>query len=98
MPQRDPWHLCSARTQVGSLVWHSGLKDPVLPWLRRRLQLVALIWPWPWNSICCRKAKKKKKLAYLDACGWINGLNKAREIHIMRHYSALKRKDNMDKF
>ena len=36
---RDQWNLCSARTQVQSLVWHSGLKAPVLLQLQRGVQL-----------------------------------------------------------
>ena len=31
--------LCSARTQVPSLTWHSGLKDPALLQLQDRLKL-----------------------------------------------------------
>ena len=40
MAQRDWQHLCSTRTQVQSLAWHSVLKDQVLLQLHRhKLQL-----------------------------------------------------------
>ena len=61
--QRDGQHLCSARTQVQSLAWHSGLKDPVL------LQLLYLKLgsnPWPENSVHHGLAKKKKKKKNMD--------------------------------
>ena len=43
--------------QVQSPVWHSGLKDPLLPWLLHRLQLQLRSDPW-WS---CPKRKKEKK-------------------------------------
>ena len=59
------WHnrisLCSARVQVQSLAWQSGLKDTALLrlWLRSQLQLRSD--SWPGNSICFRMAKKRYK-------------------------------------
>ena len=54
--------LVSMRMQVQSL---SGLKDLVLPWLRRRLAATALIgslaWELPYATGADLKKKKKKK-------------------------------------
>ena len=60
------WHngiSVSVQCQVSDLIpaWNSGLKDPVLPQLQCRSQLWLGSDPWPWNSICCKVAKKKKK-------------------------------------
>ena len=41
MAQRDWWCLCSARMQVPSPAWQKELKDPGLPQLQRRSQLLA---------------------------------------------------------
>ena len=40
--EQDQQHLCSARAQVQSLAWHSGLEDPALPQLQGKSD------PWPW--------------------------------------------------
>ena len=61
--QRDQWCLCSARMQVRSPAWHSGLKDPVLPPLQPRLQLWLRSDPWPGNFICHGEAKNESSQA-----------------------------------
>ena len=61
MAQWDQWHLCRARIQVHSPVWHSGLKDLVLPQLWQRSQLQLRSEPWPGNSVYLRVAKKEKR-------------------------------------
>ena len=61
VPQWDWRHLCSARKQVWSPVWHSGLKDLALPQLWYRSQLQLRSDPWPRNSICHRVAKKENE-------------------------------------
>ena len=60
MVQMDRQHLCSARTRVRCLAWHSGLKELVLPQLWHRLQLRLGSDLWPRNSICRGAAKKEK--------------------------------------
>ena len=52
----------AAPTQVPSLAWHSGLKDPELPQLQRRSQLRLRSDPWPRTPYAAGKPKKKKKL------------------------------------
>ena len=47
--------LCCT-TQVLSPAWHSGLKDPALPQLRGRLQLI----PGPGTPYATERPKKKK--------------------------------------
>ena len=58
--QMDRQHLCSARTRVRCLAWHSGLKELVLLQLWHRLQLQLGSDLWPRNSICHGVAKKEK--------------------------------------
>ena len=60
MVQWDLQHLCSTRTQVHSLAWHSGLKDQVLLHLQPR-SVTTVADPWPRNSTCHGAAKKKER-------------------------------------
>ena len=55
MAQWDRKHLGSGETLFPSLAQHTGLQDPGLLqlWLGSDL--------WPWNSICYRTAKKRRK-------------------------------------
>ena len=59
--QQDQQSLYSARTQVPSQAWHSGLKELALPQPRHRLQLRLGSDPWPGKSIHCEAAKKGGK-------------------------------------
>ena len=69
-PTMDQWHLCNARVQVQSLAQHSGLKDPVLLQLRRRLQLWLDLIPGL-GTLCAagrqnNNNKKSTKTLYLN--------------------------------
>ena len=69
--QWDQWHLCSPRTQVRSLAWHSGLKDPALPQPRCTLQLCLDLIPWPRYSIWCRVEFKLLNMAFKAQSRWL---------------------------
>ena len=53
MAQWDQEPLCSARMEVRSPAWCSGLQDPALSQLHLGLQLWLRSDLWPENSICC---------------------------------------------
>ena len=65
MVQQDQQCLCSTRTQIPSLAWHSELKDLALPLLWHRLQLQLGSDPWPEKSMYRGLAKKEKKNYFL---------------------------------
>ena len=64
MVQQNWQRLCNTRMQVQFLAQCSGLKDPVLLQLRRRLQLWLGSDPWPGNTTCPGQPKKEKKKKY----------------------------------
>ena len=59
--QWDQRRLWIAGTQVQSLAWHSGFKDPVWTLLQCRSQVHLESNFWPGNSMCCGAAKKEKE-------------------------------------
>ena len=68
MVQLDQQCLCRARTQVLSLAWCSGLKDPALPqlWCRSQLQLDLV--PGLGTPYTSRWPKKEKSQSWNAGC------------------------------
>lgn len=57
--QRDWWHLCSVRMQVGSPTWHGGFKGSLVRKLEHRSQPQLRSGAWPRTPYTCGWPKKK---------------------------------------